>query len=449
MRYPQGTNGNCWHVGNTGDGCPTSGPAACQLSSNANSTVAAFVSLLGTRIGHIIANEATNNACNAGNTTADVQAEVTAVITTNGCSDAKCKWWTLDNEQYNDNALTLSCTPGSNASCYKTQFATFRTAIQTVDANLKVCIDANPQHGGSQGSTWDTTVLATTFDCADGHYYWTVSGQEGDTEALAAPESTKTPQPNGCGVLSCAPGFQGWLTTFKSDVAGSSSPSAALVVGEYSTVPSSCSYQCQSIIQTLFNSMIAGVAARNNVALAEFHSATVNCSQVSNPGSGEYGSWLGFSGTQSLSNGVTTGSCNGTTGLPPAGTVLAPGNGLEVAQTWLSPAYNIIKFSLNDSSGDLVAYAACTSGTSGVCTSNGPVSLMLVNKSKDNSHIVTVSVDSHASGTGGNIVCYTKSLFDQSQTGSWPGPTTTTLASWTTSFTVTVPPWSVCSVQSG
>jgi hypothetical protein len=421
MRYPQGTVGNCLHWSTN-----TCGSGGCSISQNAANTDGAFVTLLGSRLGHVVVNEATNAACTAGNTTADVTGMINDIVSTQGCPDTRCLYWTIDNEQYNSGALTLSCTPNSNQDCYASQFATFRTAMLAQDSGIKVCPDADPQKSGPQGSTWDAHVLIGTFDCVDAHYYWTTSGSETDAGALAAPAGDFTAN---------------FMAQLKTDLAASGSPSAKIIIGEYSTIPSTYSYQTESIIQALFNAEMVGEAAQDGVTVLEFHAAVANCQAV-NVRAGLYGSWLTFTGSQSSSNGSGTGTCNGVSGQPPAGTLLAPGSGLQVAAQFTQAGETILKSTLTDTTGDLAAYQS---------TYGGSYSIMLVNRSQVNTHSVTVSIDGKSSGAGGSITAYSKAIFDRTNQASpaWSWPATSTLSPWTSSFTITTPPWSVTVVHPG
>jgi hypothetical protein len=424
LRWPQGTIGNVWHYPNV------DGTGACHLGQNANSTPAAFLALLVSPVtqGHMLANEASNAACNAGNTLADVEAQVNGIINTTGCGATLCKYWTLDNEQYESNAISLSC--NHVASCYATNFATMRTGMQGVSnaSGINVCVDADPQRSGT--SNWDSTVFnGLTFDCADAHYYGMVSGGESDSCALSLPIA------DSCG----RKGFSGtFMTNLKADLAAGGSPNAAILIGEYSTVPSNYTTQTQSIIQALFNAEMIGEASQDGVTMLEFHSATVNCQ---NPvASSLYGNWLTFSGSMSLSNGANCFGQGSSLGEPAAGTILAPGDGIEVASNFTQAGETIIKSTLTDATGDLVAYCS---------TFSSAYSVMIINRSQFTTHQVIVSFDGHGSGTGGNIVQYSKAIFDLTQSSTWNGPTTTVLSPWTTNFTLSIPPWSVTVVHSG
>ena len=418
-RYPQGTVGNCldWSA----NSCHS-----CAVTQNANSTDAAYISLLGARLGHTIVNEAADPTCTTGNTTANVQGMVNDIIVTHGCPDTQCKYWTIDNEMYNSNAnlpfTPPSCpTEGSRAACYAGRFATFRTAMLAQDANILVCPDTDPQHGGPQGGTWDTVVLAQTHDCEDGHYYWTTPGNETDAGALNAPITDFTAN---------------FMAQFLIDRAAGSNPTAPMIIGEYSTIPSSYSYQTQSIIQALFNAEMVGECAQDGLTACEFHAAVANCQspQVRSL----YGSWLTFTGSMSLSNGSAGGTCNGVSGQPAAGTVLAPGNGLQVAAGFTQAGETIIKSSYTGNS-DVKVYAS---------TYGAGHSLMLINRSQTNTYTPSISIDGVTGGSG-TVTTYSKALFDLTNnvTPIWDGPTTTALAPWTTSFSVTLAPWSATVVH--
>ena len=414
-RFPGGCQVDLWHW-RTG----TDGPGRCSRSANPNSTWRNFVNdvalpaHLNVSLG---VNYGSNKTCTAGGDPTEAAAWVSAAPARH--------WWTVGNEQYyagnpGANALDLhrpaagqtSC-PG-NPVCYAYYERAFYNDMHAAAAhNISVCIDGFPQqHSGA----WDAVVLANArYDCSEIHFYPEIEGQGNDDTLLQ----------NGAGL------FDAFIKTEQAHLATAGRPNVPLFVAEVnrqSNTPGP-----ESIVEGLFAANVVATAMDDGVARLTWHSTFADCNYPVPNQPNVYPSWLPW-GTSGMFSGQNS---NCSSMQPPLGTLLAVGNSFLVLSSYVHPGEHTLR-TTKTGDVDVSGYAE---------TYGRGYQVLLINRRRSSTDNVTVSIDGKTSGSGGQIVYYDKATFDQTQHGIYAGPTYGSLAPWTGSFTVTLTPWSVTSIQ--
>ena len=76
-------------------------------------------------------------------------------------------------------------------------------------------------------------------------------------------------------------------------------------------------------------------------------------------------------------------------------------------------------------------------------TNNGGTALVLFNLNEILSEPVTVTLSAQSSATTVTVETYSKAIYDQSQSGVWAPPTTTSLGAQSLPLTLNLDPWSM------
>ncbi|MEO6834773.1 MAG: hypothetical protein ABI231_02555 [Candidatus Tumulicola sp.] len=411
-RWPGGSAADWYHWQNN-----SGGPGVCAGHPSPNSTFDNFMQDVARPAGLDVAlavNYGSNAACTAGGDPSEAAAWVAYANATQGYD---ITWWTVGNEPWNTHEIDLNSQPHSSAlyaSIEASQFYPQMKAASPIPIN--VCVDVNPKIAG-----WDATVLAqAAYDCVELHYY--AQGNTVDDGKLltygAARLTTEIEQ-------------------LENELSAAGHPNTPIYLGEIGSTGGVPGKQTQSIVQALYAGQVIGELLRNGIPRATWWMAYGGCDLQSQGGDFDrslYG-WQTFGGAmifadQQLANGCPTPAI-------PATTPLATARAFQVASYFVRGGEHMLGATVAGFP-NVRAYAS---------TYAGGYAVMLFNLSQATAQNVPVAINGKSSGSGGTIVTYDKSLYDASQNNQWQAPTVSALSSWTGSFTVTLPPWSMVVVQ--
>ncbi|MBV8373200.1 MAG: hypothetical protein JOY69_08050 [Candidatus Eremiobacteraeota bacterium] len=412
-RWPGGKAANWYHWKTN-----SSGPGACSGNPNKNSTFDNFMHDVAIRAHLDVAitvNYGSNPNCTAGG---DPSEAAGWVAYANATQNYNVQWWTVGNEQWAAGAIDLHSQPHSPTQYAQIVASDFYPAMKAASPTpINVCVGVQPKKRG-----WDPTVLAQAqYDCVEMHFYaQSGSGPISDSYLLQQ----------------AVPVLHGYLTTLKSELAAAGHSNAPIYLGEIGSSTSPSGKQSQSIVQALFAGQVVGELVNSGVARATWHLGNGSCDLPSAGGdfsSSIYG-WQNWWGAMILADEQQNG-CP-TQYIPPE-TLLATARAYQVLANFAHAGEAALATTVT-SMPDIRAYAT---------TDAGGYAVMLFNLNQTTTEDVGVSIDGKSSGSGGTIVTYDKDLYDQTQNNVWAGPTSASLGSWSGSFDVSMPPWSMVVVQ--
>jgi hypothetical protein len=394
------------------------GPGACAGNVNPNSTFDNFmrdVAIPAHLDVAITVNYGSNATCTGG---ANPVEAVRWVAYANAKQNYGVKWWTVGNEPFTKDALDLHTQPHSPTQYAQIEASRFYRPMKAASPQpINVCIPASVKVPG-----WDSVVLTQAlYDCVELHFYPQTVKSISDTYLLQQ----------------AAPVLRSQLQTLQSELAGVGRSNTPIYLGEIGSSTSPLGKQSQSIVQALFAGQVIGELLNAGIARATWHQGYGDCSLPSNGGDFSdalYG-WQNWGGAMIFADKPLNG-CP-TAPYPPATTPLATARAYQVATHFAHAGESVLGTTVA-SLPDIRAYAT---------TDAGGYAVMLFNLNQTATEQVGVAIDGMASGHGGTITTYDKSLYDQTQNNVWAGPLTTSLSSWIGSFTVTLPPWSMTVVE--
>jgi hypothetical protein len=359
----------------------------------------------------ITLNYGSNAACTGGGDPSEAAAWVNYA---NNTKHYGIHWWTVGNEEYGSWEYDLHAAP-HDPTTYAGAVAGsggYYASIKAQDPSAQVGVVVSP------GYAWDPIVLSQAkYDFVELHWYAQAPGSESDSYL-----TTKAPQ-----ALTAA------IATLKSEMstAGANVP---IYLGELGSVYSNPGKQSSSITEALFAGQVIGELLDDGVARSTWWLGYGGCSDASsgNFSSSLYG-WQSFGGYMLLSDGLPESGCSSAPALP-LGTLLPTARAYQVASGFARSGEKMYAATVSSTLPNVRAYAA-SHGTG--------YALMLFNLDPANGVTVPVTINTLGSGSTVTIVTYGKAQYDQSKTGVWAGPVTSSSGAWRSTFSVTLPVWSM------
>jgi hypothetical protein len=362
----------------------------------------------------ITVNYGSNPACTAG---ADPSEAAAWVAYENNTKHYGITWWTVGNEEFGGwetDEHSQPHDPSQYAGLVASSFYPQMKAASTTP--IKVGVDVDPGY-----ASWDQTVLSQAkYDFVELHYY--PQGTTVSDEFIVDQGAKELTQS---------------IDQLKRELKTAGHANTPIYVGEMGSTYGTPGKQTSSITQALFAGQIIGELAKDGIARATWWIGYGGCSSATEGGdfdSSLYG-WQDFGGYMVFSDGTLQESCS-TTNVP-TGTMLPTARAYQVASHFVRDGEHVVGTSLAGLP-TVRAYAG---------TYDGGVALMLFNVDKNNAVTVPVTIAKKASGAGGFVWTYDKSIYDLSKNNVWAAPKRTKLQPWSGGFSVTLPPWSMVVVQ--
>ncbi len=360
----------------------------------------------------ITLNYGSNSACNAGGDPNEAAAWVKYANTTQHYG---VKHWTVGNEVYGSWEYDLH-SPAHDAATYANAVATgFYPAIKAVDKTAQVGVVLEP----GWSPAWDPTVISKAkFDFVELHYYAQTPGQESDTYL-----TQQAPQ-----------AFASFVASAQSELSAAG-VNVPIFVGEMGSVYSNPGKQTTSITQALYAGQVVADMMQLGVARATWWLGNGGCSDASsgNFSNSLYG-WQAFGGYMVFSDGLPEYGCPNAPSLT-RGVLLPTARAYQVLSAFARNGEHMLPATVPQSLPLVRAY-----GT----TYNGGYAVLLFNLDQTNSATVTVDIAHAAKNTfAGTSKTYDKQIYDASKNNKWDPPATKQLGSVGSTFTATLPPWSI------
>jgi hypothetical protein len=362
----------------------------------------------------ITVNYGSNSACNAGGDPSEAAAWVTYE---NNVKHAGITWWTVGNEEFGSWETDLHSSPHDPVQYATNVATTFYPQMKAASTTpIKVGVDVDPGY-----ASWDAAVLSQAkYDFVELHYY---------------PQGTTVS--DSFIVNQGAAGLANDIGILKKEMQTAGHANTPIYVGEIGSTYGIPGKQTTSITQALFAGQVIGELAKDGVARATWWIGYGGCNSATGGGdfdSSLYG-WQDFGGYMMFSDGTQAESCSSTN--VPTGTVLPTSRAYEVASHFIKNGEHIVATSLKGLP-NVTAFAG---------TYNGGVALMLFNRDENNAASVPVTIAKKASGSGGFMWTYDKTIYDKSKQNVWADAVRSKLPKWSKGFTVNLPPWSMVVIQ--
>ena len=405
VRFPGGSESDAYHWQNGGSVCSGQGyvypPSTFDAMMN-DVAIPAHTDVA------ITLNYGSNAACNGGGDPSEAAAWVSYAKS----KGYGVKYWTVGNEVFGNWEYDLHSAPHDPATYANAVATGYYPQIKAADPNAQVGVVVSD----GQFPAWTPTVLQKAkYDFVELHYYAQGPGNESDAYLI------------GKGIDD----FANDLASVRATMSANGASTTPLYVGELNSVYSTPGKQSVSIVNGLFAGMATAEEMKAGVALSTWWIATGGCNN-GNSSASLYG-WQNF-GTYNL----FSEAANGYDGCPagtPAGNVYPPGQAYTILSQFVQAGSAMRGTALAGGVANVRAYADSRGTGYGV---------LLFNLDGQNAQTLTVAV-TNATRTSftAQQMTYSKALYDQSQNGTWPGPTTTSLGTVGTTVTVTLPPWSM------
>jgi hypothetical protein len=325
--------------------------------------------------------------------------------------------WTVGNKIYG--LFEPDLHPNAhNAATYAGIVATqFYPLIKAQDplAQVGIVVNAGGVPGVSGPAGWDPIVMsAAKYDYVEVHFYPQPPGTESDSFLL-----TQAP-------ANIAVAFE----TIQQELAAAGHPNTPIFLGEYNSVASSPGKQTVSIVNALYVGMIQGEIMKAGISRAVIHRDTGGgCITGGNNSAALYG-WQNF-GSDSL----FADNSQPCPAAVPAGTVFPEARSFALSELFGVAGNHMLGISVSSALPNVRVYAA---------QQGAGYALMIFNLDQNNATTITVGVaNAPVKSYSANMTTYDKTIYDQSQTGVWAGPTTQALRTVTLPLTVTLQPWSM------
>jgi len=158
------------------------------------------------------------------------------------------------------------------------------------------------------------------------------------------------------------------------------------------------------------------------------------CSDASsgNFSSSLYG-WQTYGGYMVFSDGLPEYGCEGAPSVA-AGVLLPTARAFQLFSQIAVSGENVLPATVAGDTTDVRAYAA---------TSSGGTALLLFNDNETANEAVLVRLGAQTTASSVTVTTYDKAIYDQSKTGVWAPPTTTSLGAKPLPLTLTLAPWSM------
>lgn len=364
----------------------------------------------------ITVNYGTNTAGNGGGTPSFAASWVQYANVTKGYG---VKYWEIGNEVYGNGeyggAFETDMHSAHDPTTYGTNVAQFASAMKAVDSTIKVgvVLTAPGNFPDGQSPNWNTNVLAqcgSAIDFVIVHWYPQNPGNESDSGLLAAPQNGFSGSP---GIASMVKTVRGLINQY----AGANAANVQILVTETNSVSSNPGKQTISTVNAMFIADDVTTWIENGVASVEvwtLHDSSTNGNSSSSLfGSSSFGDY-----------GILS---NATNAEPAADTPFATYYGLQMLSHLGKPGDTLV--SATTSTALLSAHA--------VKQANGNLSLLLINKDPSNATSATISLSGFTPASGANVFSFGKSS---------SAITSSTLSGAGSSFTVSVPSYSLTTI---
>ena len=408
VRWPGGSWSDIYHW-STNTNCFSSTDGAPKT----NDTFANFVTDVVTPAGldvSLTANYGTNTACTGGGDPTEAAAWAAQAVSLG----ANVSHITVGNEVYGSWEEDLH-SAAHDPTTYATAVASgYYPDIKAVDSSVLVGVVVQPDY------TWDSIVLADAkYDFVEFHFYPETPGQENDT-ALVQQDAQK---------------LTTYINTIKSELATAGHSGTPIYIGEMGSVYSTPGKQSMSISQALFAGQTLGEMMNDGVSRATWWIGFGGCADSTygaNFSSSLYG-WQTFGGYMVFSDGLSDGyECTAETLA--AGTLLPTARAFQLFSNVAVNGEYVLTPSVSGDTTNVRAYAA---------THSGGTALVLFNLNETSSESVQVNLTNVTSSTAVTVQTYDKAIYDQSESGVWAAPSTTTLGAQSMPLTLTLTPWSM------
>ena len=359
----------------------------------------------------------TNAACTGGGDPAEAAAWVAYAKSKN----YNAHYWTVGNEVYGSYEPDLH-SPANNAATYAAAMAGpngFYQQMKNADPTAQVGVVLWP--GPSDFNGWNAGVLGPKppLDFVEIHPY-AQCGNNSDSYLLQSAPAALTAA------------IEGTRTTLVNAGYPASTP---IMLGEFNSDGCVQSQQLVSIVNALYAGMAFGELLNDGVSIATwFAGATAaNYELCSNPASGVYG-WQDFGDWDSVAIINPVPNC-GSGPTVPDGTVFPAGHAQALRTQFAVPGSTMLRTVVGSGLSNIVAYAA-TQGTG--------YALMLFNLDENNTTTVAVALnDATRASFTGTTSTYDKAIYDLSQNNVWNGPSSGSLGTVGSNFSVALSPWSM------
>ena len=359
----------------------------------------------------ITANYGTNAGCNGPGEPSEAAAWVASALKNGNY----VSHWTIGNEVYGSWETDMHAVP-HDAATYANAVATgYYPQMKAANANTLVGVVVQPNNN----PPWDPIVMAKAkYDFVEYHYYPQAPGQESDTYLVhqAALDLTTN------------------INAVKADLAQYGKANTPIYVGEIGSVYTNPGEQSTSITQALYAGQVLGELMKAGVSRATWWIGFGGCSDATsgNFSSSLYG-WQTYGGYMVFSDGLPEYGCESAPTLA-AGTLLPTARAFQLFSQIAVSGENVLPATVTGDTTDVRAYAA---------TSSGGTALLLFNDNETANEAVLVQLGSQTTASSVTVTTYDKAIYDQSKTGVWAPPTTTSLGAKSLPLTLTLAPWSM------
>ena len=339
------------------------------------------------------------------------------------------KYWEVGNEVYGNSTYGGNWETDTNPpgpAEYAQLFQQYAAAMKAVDPSIKVGAVLTAPGNWPDGVTnsispqpWNNTVLSTACSAADFvvvHWYPESPGAESDPGLLATAQSGGANTPS-------VPSIVGSLRSLLTQYCGSHANDVEIFVTETNSVSYNPGKQTTSLVNALFLADSLMTWLDNGVSNVDLWAIHNSPSCGTNDSASLYGNY-DFGDFGFLSAG---GFCSSAI-EPPAETPFPTYYGVQMLSHVVEPGGTLLS---TTSSAPLVSAHAVQGAA-------GNVNVLLVNKDPANSYAVTATLQ----GAGGWGI---GDVFTYGENSTWIAQSATRVAN--SSFTITVPPYSLTTVR--
>jgi Ricin-type beta-trefoil lectin domain-like len=366
----------------------------------------------------VTANYGTNAACTGPGDPSEAAAWVTAAKT-NG---HHVSHWTVGNEVYGTWETDMHAIKNDPAT-YATAVGTasgstgFYPQMKAADPNTLIGVVVQPNSVAASGKSWDPTVLSNaSYDFVEYHFYAQAPGRETDAYLVGQAAQALTSS----------------INSVKADLAAAGHANTPIYVGELGSVYTNPGIQSTSITQALYAGQVLGELMNAGVSRATWWIGFGGCFTSTSSANPNYSSslygWQTYGGYNVFSDGGN--SCGPTA----AGVLLPTARAFQLFSSVAVDGEFGLAAPVAGDAGDVRAYAA---------THGGGTVLVLFNTNETTAKTVTVMLAGKATSSAVTVQTYDKSIYDQSKTGVWAPPTTTSMGTQSLPLMLTLTPWSM------
>jgi hypothetical protein len=347
------------------------------------------------------------------------------------------KYWSIGNEQYYASP-TFPTTgpdfnvtpnePGSAASLtYANRIATeFYPLMKAKDPTIQVGVDlvVPDNNASNRTAPWDSTVLANAkFDFVEVHWYGATPPtlELSDSQLLMAGVSY----------------FASAIQQLQSELAAAGKATTPIYVGEWG-IPgaNNGSPQDMTIVGALYTALALGEMTRAGIGMAGIWEGLDSgpCIQFL-PGDYSRQGWYTSSLFEAIAGGVNP-ACPLIT-QPPYGTAFPRANAIRVVQHALNAGDFVVVPSVTGSLANVKAYGT-KRGTG--------YGLLLINSDENFAATTAIAIANDTRRFSATSLLYGKAQYDTSQSNTWTTPVSQNLGTVSSSFSVSLPPWSITAI---